>query len=127
VRPGPGSERHRGPAARPAQEAIVPIPNSDYVPDPFPGIRLPDGTGAPGTAGASGRAADDTPAGRVTLPQLGVWQEGARYDASTNGTVLAGQSEPSVITGGDGGYTDTGAGSGRASHFPRRDWQQGAS
>lgn len=26
----------------------MPIPNSDFVPDPFPGIRLPSGTGAPG-------------------------------------------------------------------------------
>jgi hypothetical protein len=58
----------------------VPIPNSDFVPDPFPGIRLPSGTGAPGLQGASGEAADDIPAGPVTRPD-GAWYPDARRTA----------------------------------------------
>jgi hypothetical protein len=58
---------------------------------------------------------------------LGTWQAGTRYDGGATSTLMAGQDEPSVITGGDGGYHDTGAGAGRAGHYPRRSWQQGAS
>jgi hypothetical protein len=37
---------------------------------------------------------------------------------------MAGQSEPSQITGGDSGYTSTGAGRGHAGHYPRKSWQE---
>jgi hypothetical protein len=104
----------------------MPIPNSDYVADPFPGIRLPDGTGAPGSSGASGRAADDRPAGEVT-PPWGPSQDAARYSASTGGTAEPGQVAGSPISPGpESDYSDTGAGRGAGSHYPRRSWQQGA-
>jgi hypothetical protein len=107
----------------------VPIPNSDRVPDEFmPGIRSGAPNLAPGSPPASGRAADDAPAGPVSLPVLGTWQPSSRYDASTGGTVMPGQVDASDISPGpESDYSDTGAGSGRASHYPRRSWQQGAS
>jgi hypothetical protein len=109
-----------GPAAA-SQEAIMPIPNSDFAPrESFPGVATgADTTGAPGTAGASGRAADS--AGATVTPPWGGHQD--RYPASA-GTLQPDQDTPSVITGGDGGYHDTGAGSGRAGHYPRKSWQQ---
>ena len=91
------------------------------------GVRLPDGTGAPGSAGASGRAADDRPAGPVTLPGIGAWQPDSRYDAATGGTAEPGQVADSPISPGpESDYSDTGAGRGSGSHYPRRSWQQAA-
>lgn len=91
--------------------------------DPFPGI-APWGNRAPGSAGASGAAADDTGAGPVT-PATGAWQPAARYPASTGGTVQAGQVDANAIEPGPAGaYADTGAGSGSGSHYPRRPGQQ---
>jgi hypothetical protein len=101
------------------------------VRESFPGIAIPDGTGAPGSSGASGSAADDAGAGHVTLAS-GAWQEGARYPAATGGTVMPGQSGQTVISPGpDSGpdsYTDTGAGHGRTmtSEAHRYPWQQPA-
>jgi hypothetical protein len=93
------------------------------VRDPFPGIRLPDGTGAPGSGGARGDAADD--AATMVTPMTGAHQD--RYSGHA-GTVEPGQSEPTAINPnqGTGSYTDTGAGQGSGQHYPRRPWQQGA-
>jgi hypothetical protein len=88
------------------------------------GVRLPNTTGAPGTAGASGDADDDTGAGRVT-PPWGPSQASARYPASTSGTVMPDQvSDSPISTGPERDYSDTGAGRGSGSHYPRRPWQQ---
>jgi hypothetical protein len=98
------------------------IPNSDEMRDPFPGIRW-GGPSAPGSAGASGGAADSEPAGAVT-PPWGPSQPAARYPASTGGTVEPGQADASRISPGpQADYSDTGAGAGHAGHYPRRDWQ----
>jgi hypothetical protein len=107
----------------------MPIANSDRVPDEFmPGIRSGVPNLAPGSPPASGRAADDELAGPVTLQGIGAWQPGTRYAASTGGTVMPGQVDASDISPGpESDFSDTGAGSGRASHYPRRSWQQGAS
>jgi hypothetical protein len=104
----------------------MPIPNSDSVPrEFFPGISSgAASTGAPGRPGASGAAADNADAGPVT-PPTGAWQPGARFPASTSGTVMPDQDVTSVIEPGPAsGYTGTGAGHGSPSHFPRRPWQQ---
>ena len=104
----------------------MPIANADYVPpESFPGIATgAESTNAPGTTGAAGAAADDTGAGRVTYPS-GAWQPGARYPASTGGTVMPDQVSDSPISPGPADdYVSTGAGDGRAGHFPRRPWQQ---
>ena len=79
---------------------------------------------APGTAGDTGSAADDTGAGAVTLPS-GAWQEGARYPATTSGTLQPDQTDVSPISPGpQDDYSDTGAASGRAGHWKRYGWQQ---
>lgn len=103
----------------------MPIAGSDYVPDPFPGISAA-GNLAPGSAGASGPGADDADAGPVT-PPTGAWQSAARYDATTSGTVQAGQVAESVIEPGPAAdYASTGAGAGSGAHYPRRPGQQSA-
>lgn len=105
----------------------MPIPNSDSVPREFmPGMASgADSTGAPGSRGAAGDAADNASAGPVSIPMIGSWQSTSRYDADTSGTMQAGQTDASVISPGPAAdYADTGAGDGRAGHWKRYDWQQ---
>jgi hypothetical protein len=93
------------------------------VRDPFPGIALPDGSGAPGSAGASGRPADS--AGATVTPPAGTSQD--RYPAAA-GTVQPDQvSTNQIVPGPASGLTSTGAGQGSGSHYPRRSWQDGGS
>jgi hypothetical protein len=81
---------------------------------------------APGSRGASGRAADDVSAGPVT-PPTGAWQPGARPVADTSGTVMPGQVDTSLLAPGPHvDYVDTGAGHGGTDAWPRHDWQQDA-
>lgn len=76
-------------------------------------------TGAPGSAGARGDAADNTEAGPVT-PPTGTWQPSARFGASANGTMMPDQTADSAISvGPESAYSDTNAGKGRAGHWPR--------
>lgn len=104
----------------------MPVTNSDGTPvrDLF-GVAMPDTTGAPGSPGATGDAADNVAAGPTSLPMLGTWQSTSRYDADTSGTLQAGQTDPNVIAPAPAGsFASTGAGRGQPSHFPRRPWQQ---
>ena len=102
----------------------MPIANSDYVPDPFPGVPAA-GQLSPGTQGASGRAPDDMPAGEVTGP-AGMWQDRPVMD--TSGTLQPGQLTEGISGMGAGTgqpfTSSTGAGDGRAGHWPRHSWQQ---
>lgn len=95
--------------------------NKQYADPPFsmsPGIAH---TGAAGSQGSRPPAPDDVPAGPVTPPS-GVWQD--RPDMTTGGTIMAGQLDEG-ISGVDASFTaDSGAGSGRAGHWDRFDWQQ---
>jgi hypothetical protein len=85
--------------------------------DPFPGISAGVPNLSPGTPGASGDAADDEGAGRVTFPS-GAWQPGARYPASSGGTVLPDQMGTSPVSPGPAQhYVDTGAGRGDANPY----------
>jgi hypothetical protein len=94
---------------------------------PFPGIETGIPNHAPGSRCASGAPADDIAAGPVSLPMIGAWQESSRYDGGATSTMMAGQTDDSAISPGPAGaYGDTGAGAGRGSHYPRRDWQQAA-
>jgi hypothetical protein len=101
------------------------IPNSDFVPaESFPGARTgADSTGAVGTPGASGPGADDVRT--IITFSGGSWQPSARVTVSTNGSILAGQTDDSPISPGpESDYSSTGAGSGRAGHYRRYSWQQ---
>lgn len=92
----------------------MPIPNSDEMRDPFPGITW-GGPSAPGTAGATGAPADDATA-TVTGP-TGAWQSSARYSGSA-GTVTPDQNAPSVLVPGpQSGLTETGAGRGNPNPY----------
>lgn len=93
------------------------------VRDPFPGISA-GCTGqfcAPGSAGASGRAADDTGRVAVTSPT------GAFYDrdiAPGSAVTQPGQAAVSPLSPGPApDYVNTGAGDGRAGHYQRYPWQ----
>jgi hypothetical protein len=87
------------------------------------GVQLPDGTGAPGSPGGHGQAADNVTGVRVTSPTGGYYDQNL---ASTGGTVEPGQSDPSAIAPDAGGsFTDTGAGQGGTDHWKRYSWQQG--
>jgi hypothetical protein len=115
----------RAPAA---QEVIVAVNDgigNDVRPS-FPGLQTGAPNRAPGTAGASGDAADDAGT-RITFAG-GNWQPAARVPVATSGTVLPDQvSTNQIVPGPQDGLSSTGAGDGRAGHFPRRSWQQGAS
>jgi hypothetical protein len=105
--------------------------NDQYKGEFMPGISAGAPNLSPGTTGASGPGADSADAGPVTSPDGG-WQPASRFSTSTSGTVLAGQVDDSPVSPGPASgpgntYGDTGAGSGRPSHFPRRSWQQEAS
>lgn len=91
--------------------------NDQYRGEFMPGISAGVPNLAPGSPGASGDAADDDGAGRVT-PPWGPSQDSARYPASTSGTVLPGQVDVSDISPGpQAGYVDTNAGRGNPSPY----------
>jgi hypothetical protein len=92
----------------------------------MPGIASgAESTGAPGSAGSHGTGADSVPAGAITRPD-GLSMPDARPDGGpTHGTVMPGQSGETPISYGPADqYTDTGAGSGSGTHYPRRPGQQ---
>jgi hypothetical protein len=99
------------------------IPNSDFVPDEFfPGLASA-GNLAPGTDPSRSASADSIST-TITSP-TGASQD--RYTASSS-TVQPGQNDDDVLTGVTTEFiTHTGAGSGSASHYPRRPGQQAAS
>lgn len=104
------------------------VANSDYVPDPFPGIHLPDGTGAAGTSPDRTPPGDGgVPASSSGLPGVGTemplsFQAGLGSSAST---VQPGQNAASIIAPGPSAdYVDTGAGQGHTDPWPRENWQQ---
>lgn len=101
----------------------MPIANSDNVPDPFPGIALPSGTGAPGTDGPGPR---DTDAVQTTItdPPGDPW---SRVSTSTHGTTQPGQTNDGWTGIPSGDLTDTGAGSGHTDAWARHSWQEAAS
>jgi len=100
--------------------------NDQYRGEFMPGISAGVPNNAPGTPGASGDAADDEGAGRITLQGVGAWQPGARYPAATGGTVLPDQTATSpIVPGPQSGLTSTGAGRGSGEHYPRRPGQEG--
>ncbi len=110
----------------------MPIPNSDFVPDPFPGVSAPTGTSAPGTPGASSGGSagpvvgtarvnpsgmpDGHGLGRVSVQVHAGDTAGASNDVSAAGTAANGATET--------GMTSTGAGSGGYEKFRRYPWQQ---
>jgi hypothetical protein len=94
----------------------------------FPGVMVPDSTGAAGSTGDRTPPPDeDVPAGQSGLPGVGTElpltvQAGLGSSASTS---QPGQTAASVISPGPAqDYADTGAGQGSTDHWARRDYQQ---
>lgn len=94
---------------------------NDPIRELFPGINAPDGTGAPGSdPGSSGT---DSVSATVTDPTGSPWN---RFTTQTHGTIQPGQNDDGLIGVSTHDITNTGAGDGSASHFPRFPWQQAA-
>lgn len=86
------------------------IPNSDYVPDPFPGIYAPSGTGAMGSAGD--RTLDPSAQSldfESGMPNTGVVQSvSGMADPGSDSTIMPGQNDGFYDTG----YSNTSTGAG---------------
>ncbi len=109
----------------------MPIPNSDFVPDPFPGVSAPAGTGAPGSPGAEpgGTAgpvvgtvqvnpaglADGHGLGRVSVQVHSGDTSGMSHNVAANGSPLNDQSDADLAS--------TGAGQGSYEPWHRYPWQ----
>jgi hypothetical protein len=108
----------------------VAVANSDYVPDPFPGITAPTGTGAPGSQGdRTSPPDDDTPAGISGLPSIGTIMPVRLQTSMGEGTSTSqpGQTSSSVISPGPAeDYTSKGPmpDRGHVDHWHRYDWQE---
>jgi hypothetical protein len=110
------------------------VANSDYVPDPFPGITAPAGTGAPGSQGDRTVPPDaGEPAGLSGLPGSGMIMPAALHGGGPGqgtSTSQPGQTAASVISPGPAAdYTSPGPRPGRSvvEGGPNRySWQQPA-
>lgn len=107
------------------------VANSDYIPDPFPGISAGTDTGAPGSSPDRTAPPDSVvPGGRTGLPGVGTvtaldLQAGPGESASTS---QPGQTAASVIAPGPASdYSSPGPrpSSAHTDAWPREDWQQG--
>lgn len=103
------------------------VPNSDFVPDPFPGISAGTSS-APGSAGPRTSPPDDhAPGGMAGIPGVGTPmalgdQAGTGHTTSTS---QAGQTSTSAISPGPASdYTSAGPEPNRTDHFERFPWQQ---
>lgn len=105
---------------------MMPIPNSDSVPDEFmPGIRsagnLPPGSDP-------GSSPGDAPTTTIAGGSAGLSEDFDRISAPARATTVPGQLQLDSLIGGDAnsGTTDTGAGQGTTDHWRRLSWQQAA-
>src|SRR5262249_2784528 len=122
VRPGPGISV-MGPPHPPRRRPPVAINDGigNDIKDPFPGVSAGVPNHAPGSAGASGSAADS--AGTTVVPPDGSWQNAF---PAASGTVQPGQvSDSAIVPGPSSGLASTGAGSGGTGHWKRYPWQNG--
>lgn len=110
----------------------MPIPNSDFVPDPFPGISAA-GTVAPGSTGANPGSTSGPVVGSVQVSPTGL-NDGGRGrvtvdvhsgdtssmsdDVAAHGSILNGQDDADLM--------NTGAGDGSVVAAKRYPWQQQA-
>jgi hypothetical protein len=124
------------PAARAGRKGwrSMPIANSDFVPDPFPGIKAA-GTLTPGSTGITATATAGPVVGSPRVGPTGLPDGAGRgreqvpvHSGDTSGMSDDLAAHASVIAvGPEEDYMATGAGDGSTGHFKRHPWQQGAS